>query len=74
MQRAVLATVGRSRDDERLVLLRNGHARRQLLAQLAERPVDLDAVGRHRDVDAGGQLDGLSSDSAHSSLVTRRSR
>ncbi len=75
VQRPVLTAVGGPGDDERLLLLRHGDPRRQLLVELAERPVDLDTARRDGDVDAGGQLDGLSSDSAHCfTLVTRRSR
>src|SRR5439155_13740170 len=61
------AALGRARNDHRAVLLLDLHARRHLLAELAERAVDHHAAGRDRHGHAGRKLNGLSTDSAHRS-------
>src|SRR5438874_1460168 len=66
VQRAVVAALGRSRDDDRAFFLGDRHAQRDLLLQGPERTGDGHAPRLHRDGDAGGDLDGLFSDSAHS--------
>src|SRR6185312_6761377 len=67
VQRAVLAALGRALDGDRRVLVVNLHAHGHLLAQLAERAVDHHAPRRDRHRHAGGNLDGLSTDSTHGS-------
>ena len=54
VQRAVLAAVGRPRDARRRLLLRDRHAQRDVLRELAERPVDLHAAGRRRPITPAG--------------------
>ena len=75
VQRAILTAVGRPRDDERLVLLRTVIRVGSCWLSSPSGPLTWMRSGRDGDVDAGGQLDWLSSDSAHrEALVTRRSR
>src|SRR5581483_5697405 len=75
VQRAVLAALGRPRDDDGAVRLLDADAPRHRLAELAERPVDLHTAGGERDGHARRHRDRLSSDAAHAPLsVTRRSR
>jgi hypothetical protein len=73
VQRAILAAVGRAGHVDLPLLLLDGDALRHDLVELAERPVHLDASRGDRDVHARGQIDWLSSDSAHGngSRVTR---
>jgi hypothetical protein len=65
VERAVLAALGRSRDDDLALALLDLHPRRDDLVQLAERPVDLNAPRGDRDIDGARNLDGLSTDSTH---------
>src|SRR4029078_7843136 len=68
VQRAVLAALGRARHRDGPFLLRDLHALRHLLAQLALRPRDRHAARVDRDDDAGGNFDGLLTDTGHVSL------
>src|SRR6266404_4217411 len=65
VQRAIVAALRRTRDDDGAVLLRDRHARRHVLLEGPERACDGHAPRLHRHRHAGGALDGLSSDSAH---------
>ena len=65
VQRAIVAALGRPRDGDRPVLLLDLHPPGNLLAELAERPVDHHAARRERDRDAARNFDGLSADSTH---------
>src|SRR5690348_3135069 len=66
VERAILAALGRARDDDLAVALLDLHPRRHLLLQRAERTCDRDAGRLDRDGDAVGDLDGCVADSAHS--------
>src|SRR5262249_25376136 len=67
VQRAVLAALGRARDRDRAVVLRDLHPRRDGLPQLALRPRDRHAAGVDRDEHAGRDFNWLFPDPAHSS-------
>src|SRR6266545_3922410 len=67
VQSPVLAALRRARDDDRSVLLVDLHAGRDLLGELAEGTVHLNAPGRDGDRDAGRKLDWLLADSTHRS-------
>src|SRR5579862_3661013 len=69
VQRTVLAALGRAHDRDRPVGLLDRHTRGDLLLERAERARDRDAAGLHRHGDAGGDFDGLSSDTTH--VLTR---
>ena len=69
VQRAILAALGRPRDDDLAVALLDLHPRGDLLLQRAERPRDRDSRRLDRDGDAVRDRDGCFADSAHS--VTR---
>src|SRR5581483_7024791 len=68
VQRPVLPALGRARDEDRPVLLRDPDPRRHDLAELALRTRHRDAAGVDRDEHAGGDFDGLLSDTAHRAL------
>src|SRR5918911_4093459 len=68
VERAVLAALGRARDDQLAVALLDLHPRRHLLRQLAERPVHLHAPWRHRDVHAWRKFDWPLTDSTQLAL------
>ena len=68
VQGAVLAAVGRARDGDRAVRLLDLHVRREALVELALGALDRDPARGDLDRDGLGQLDGLSSDSAHRGL------
>ena len=57
VQRPILAALGRAGHDDLRLRLLDLHARGHVLAQLAERAVHLNAAGRDRHHDPGGQLD-----------------
>src|SRR5262249_31093436 len=63
VQRAILAALGGTRDDDGAVLLLDLHARRDLLLQGAERAGDLHAAGIDGHGHAAGDFDGSFSDS-----------
>jgi hypothetical protein len=65
VQRPIVAALGRPADDEVAVLLLDLHPRRHVLAELAERSVDLDATRTNGHVDPARQFDWLFSDSTH---------
>jgi len=65
VERAVLAALGRARDGEDALLLRDLHALWDRLLERAERARDRDAAGLDRDGDAGRDFDGSLADSAH---------
>src|SRR5207237_354725 len=62
VQRAILAALGRTRDDDRAVLLLDLHALRHGLLELAQRPVDGHASGRDPDGNPGRYFDWSFSD------------
>src|SRR5579864_3679183 len=66
VQRAVLAALGRASDDDVPLLVLDLHARGNVLLQRAERAGDLNAARVDRHGHTARDLDGLSSDSAHS--------
>ena len=65
VQRAILAALGRARDRDHALVLRDLHALRHLLAELALRAGDRDAAGIDRDEHAGGHFDGFLTDTGH---------
>jgi len=65
VQRPVVAALGGALDDKGAVILLDLHPRRNILGELAERAVDLNATRADCDVDAAWQFDWLFSDSAH---------
>src|SRR6476646_8661007 len=58
VERAILAALGRAGDGDRVLFLRDLYPRRDVLRQLAERPVDHHAPRRDRHGDARGNFDG----------------
>src|SRR5512139_512767 len=70
----VLAAVGGTVDGQGAVLDRHLHVAVDVLAELALRALDADRAGPDVDLDAIGDLDWLSSDSAHQLFLTRRAR
>jgi hypothetical protein len=67
VERTILAALRRPGDQNRLAVLLDRHPGWDLLGELPQRSVDLDAAGPDRDHDAGGKLDWLSTDTAHGS-------
>jgi hypothetical protein len=79
VERAILAALGRPRDRDRAVLLRDLHALRHFLAKLALRARHRHAARVDRDDDACRNFDGPFTDTGHvfflgALVVTRRSR
>src|SRR4051794_27628440 len=65
VQRTVLPTVGGARDGQGAIVDRHLHVGVDLLVELALGALDGDSAGPDVDLDAFGDLDWLSSDSAH---------
>src|SRR5919199_786376 len=65
VQRAVLGAVGRPRDDELAVVLRDVDVARDALGELAARAADPYELGLDRDQHAVGDRDGPSADAGH---------
>src|SRR4051812_29608416 len=65
VERAVVAAVGRARDDELAVLLLDRDVARLALLERPARAGDAHDLGLDRDLDAGGDGDGLLTDSRH---------
>src|SRR4051812_22499665 len=65
VQRAILAALGRTGHGDRALLLRDLHALRHDLAELAARAGDGDAARVDRDDHAGGHFDGSFTDTRH---------
>src|SRR4051794_23486624 len=68
VERAVLGAVGRARDDELAVVLRDVDVARHALGELAARAADPHELWLDRDQHAVGDRDGLSADSGHARL------
>ena len=63
VERAILTAIGRARHDDLRLRLLDLHARGNVLRELAERPVHLNAARGDRHHDAGGKIDGSAADS-----------
>src|SRR3954471_8173513 len=77
VQRTILAALGRARDRDHAVVLRDLHPLRHLLTELAARARHRHTAGIDRDEDAGGHFDGSLTDTGHefsAAPVTRRNR
>src|SRR5262249_3943629 len=74
VERAVVAAVGRPLDGHGAVVDRDLHVAVDVLRELALGALDADRARLDVDLDALGDLDWLSSDSAHQRFLTRRAR